>query len=829
MKVKNLLDEFPYWDIDNGVMVLADRTCEAGLRLSLLPDLTPISNVTAMQKAAMRAIPPGSRLRFMTNVGRAPDTVIKDYVSRTTAEDSFSSRITEARANHLESLRRDGYLTSWDTTVSVCLNPRIKPDNKKRKAIADLELDERIEAITRVRTSLERFLAQAGFDPRPMTTQDIYETIYRYVNPGDDFVELGDYEPTHQRYPRKAVKMYEGLRPPTLSAQLLKSPIDNRRAGYLLVGDMYVMMLAMHCEPDEVFPLLGNVLIGTSLDCSVIIDLIHQQQGETIRGVKGANQRNGASGSKGMYLDSDVTESLDQGRGLLTYLTRTGEHMYQTSVLVVLRGRDLDELRYTADIALSGFAKVPGAPFKRLKQGLKEPFIMGAPFNGRSYEEFVSLVEKHASYFLPVNGPWKGSKEAQAVYHTRYNTLATHYTFDPRNKNKHALFLGATRSGKTFTAQFQASEELRDARVDLRVVDRGLSWERVIKKFGGVVIPVEAGGGVCINPFDLPEGETKPSNYHKGFLLNLIRAMVPGENKAIEGEENTLLTYAIEQAYSNARSQVQVSKDSDLVWEEELEPFYLSDFKRTLLSLSSVGDQPLTAKERDMATSLARRLEQWCGNTPLGKFIDGPTTLATADARAVLYETSSFDKHKQLDAVGTMLIQNEIWNQATKSRQRRMILAIDEAWAITQNPYSCAFVVEMARRGAKEGVALWLLTHSIKDVVGPGREGLLGMNTYYLFKLNSEDAEVQEYLKLSDRIMEEYQSLTGQKGHYNEFLLVSKREGGDEAAILRLITSPKDYWYLTNDADDLAVIEQMVEIEGSEERAIQKLALEGVA
>ena len=123
---------------------------------------------------------------------------------------------------------------------------------------------------------------------------------------------------------------------------------------------------------------------------------------------------------------------------------------------------------------------------------------------------------------------------------------------------------------------------------------------------------------------------------------------------------------------------------------------------------------------------------------------------------------------------------------------------------------------------------MWILTHELADVIGEGKEGLLGMNTFYLFKLDGKEEGVQSHLHLSDEVIEQYLGLTGQKGHYNEFLLVSKREGGSEAVILKLMTSPQDYWYLTNDADDLAAIERLSITEGSDTLAIQKLALEGV-
>ena len=772
--VKNLLREFPYWDVDDGVMVLTDGACEAGLTTTLLPELSDASvgQITAMLKATLRATPPGSRIRFTTTVGPCNEELLNTYCGLTDAQEPVAKHLTEVRHGFLESQRRAGYLTRWDSTISVCLKPSVKPRKKQLNALATLDLEDREAAVKRVCAGIERYLDQVGFKPRRMTTQDVFEHVYRYLNPGSDQVALGPYRPTHQRYPSQAVERFEGLRPPTLAAQLAKTPIDNTRPGHLLVGETYIKMLALHTEPDEVFPTLGNLLLGSSVDCTVIVEMKHEEQGETLRGIKGTNQRNGASAAvPGMYVDSDQAENLQQGRALLSYLTRTGEHVFQTGAVLVLRSKDLAELSYVADLALSRLAQVPGTPFRQLFQGVKGPWTAVAPFNGRRYEEFVSLVESHAAYFVPVHGPYQGGKKPLALFHTRHNTLAGFDTFDPRTKNKHALFLGGTRSGKTFTAQYIAQQHLRDASVDLRVIDRGLSWERLTRSFGGVVIPVEAGGSVTVNMFDLEPDQTRPGAYQKAFLLNVLRAMVPSEKVAAR-DENAVLTYAIEQAYENARTQVEVEVNGELTWIEEFEPFYLSDFKRTLKSLSSIGDQPLSQTERDVADALARGLETWCGNTPLGRFVDGPTTLATSEARVVLYETSGFDNQPQLDVVGTMLIQNEIWKRARRSKQRKMILATDEAWAMTQNPHSCAFLVEIARRGAKEGISLWLLTHSIADVSGEGKDGLLGMSTFFLFRVNNEEDRIAQSLGLSAPVLADYKTLRGQKGCLQRVLSV---------------------------------------------------------
>lgn len=823
---KSLTTKLPYWDTLDDVMFLRSGQVEAGLKMSLLPELSDLSlgRLSGMLKATLRSTPPGSRIRFVTDIGPCDETMLRDYCRLTTATEPAASRMTASRYTFLESLRRQGALTRWDATVSLCTRPEFE-SKKQRAALAELEVSDKVAMIKRVCGSVSRYLAQLGVNPTMMSTQDIYETVYRYLNPSDAHVVLPTYVPTTNRYPSSLVTALEGLRPGTFRARVARSTVNNKKAGHLIVGEHYLKMIALYTEPDEAFPTMGNLLLGAGTHCTVVVEMTHEEQGETIRGVKSVNQRNGAgSGVQGMYQDSDADENLSQGRELLRYLTRTGDHMYQVSALVILKSRNLEELEYLTDQAHSRLARIPGAPFRVLRQGLKAPWLAAAPFNGLRYEEYASLVETHASWTVPFNGPWSGSAEPVALFHTRHNTLVSLDPFDPRNKNPHALFLGETRSGKTFTAQYLATEAMRKEELDLRVIDRGLGWKRVVEAFGGAVIPIEAGGSVSINPFELPEGETRPSGEHKAYLLSLLRAMLPAENKEKEGEEDAILTYTLQEVYTTAVNRKPAVVNGERVWEETFTPFRLSNYKRALLTLSAIGDQPLSAREREIATSLARRLEVWCGDTPLGQFIDRPTSLPTVNTRAVLYETSSFDKQPRLDAVGTMMIQWEIWKQATRHKQRRMILATDEAWAVLENEHSSKFMVETARRGAKEGIALWILTHSMEDVGGEGKAGLLMMSNYYLFRVTGEEDLIARNLKLTPNLMSEYATITGEKGRFNEFCHFTRRESGDEADILRLITCPEDYWRMTNHADDLARLEQETERTGSEEAAIQYLA-----
>ena len=105
--------------------------------------------------------------------------------------------------------------------------------------------------------------------------------------------------------------------------------------------------------------------------------------------------------------------------------------------------------------------------------------------------------------------PTFASERSVALYHTRDHTLVAVDSWDPKNKNPHTAFLGAPRVGKTFTAQYQFTETLRDEDVDGVVIDVGLNWKRTVEHYGGPVVRVDTSGRTSKNPLRFAAGAAR--------------------------------------------------------------------------------------------------------------------------------------------------------------------------------------------------------------------------------------------------------------------------------------------------------------------------------
>jgi conjugal transfer ATP-binding protein TraC len=819
---KDLLSELNIRDVVDGVALLDDGRMEVGIEITLPPALgmPDFNDFMTYAKAAIHTTPDFSRVRFITMVVESDRSYLDEYKKRATAKEDIARLLAESRHAYYTDLWKRGYVLSWRTFVSVTVGTKgFKwPWDKQTLTYSSKLLDK----AKRVRQRLANHFSQLNFHPRELGTQDVFALVFRYLNPSLAKVTLGKYESTYQDYPEKLVMENPALRAPSFRTQVAKSTVNNSNLSYLRVGEEYLKCLAMMSIPDKTRVGIGNLILRSGLRQTYVADFTHVPQQETLAKIKRRNANTFGNMGSETYVDSDVEEGLHEGRDLVKHIVRSGDHTFQVSAALFLYAKDLDDLHDTTVSALSSLASIPGQPFTMIDSGIYDPWISLCPFSGNDYLEKVELVESNAVHLLPLAGTWSGSQNAVALYHTRSGALVSVDSFDARNKNWHVLYLGDTRSGKTFAAQYQLSETLKDDTIDAIIIDRGLSWSNVVRAYNGVVIKIEPGGETSINPFQLEEGELVPSEAKKAFLLSILKAMCPSNAGAEEADETALFAAAIEEVYDAHRTE---RRDESGEFYETLERFTLSDYIKTLLNLSAIGKRRVTDYDKEIAASLARRLQIWTGDSPLGRFIDRPTTLPTSMAKVVLFETSAFDSMPMLDAVGTMLIQAEVWQRARGNVERKLILAVDEAWAILRNRHSCALTLEIARRGGKEGIGLWLITHSLADLVGEGKEALLGaFNSYFLVRLSTEDDLLRDTLKLPEEYLRVFASLTGEKNAYNELLYITRREGGMEAEVLILRPSSFDYWTFTNHADDLALLARKTKELGSRENAIRELA-----
>ena len=223
----------------------------------------------------------------------------------------------------------------------------------------------------------------------------------------------------------------------------------------------------------------------------------------------------------------------------------------------------------------------------------------------------------------------------------------------------------------------------------------------------------------------------------------------------------------------------------------------------------------LSEHHRDVAKDLAMRLQQWTGDSALGRFVDRQTNVPVSNARVVYYDTEGVRKHPQLRIVGTLLINNLVFQRVQQRLVRKRRSSSTRLGAlIKESEAGKAFVEELFRRLRTTGSGALLITQSYADVIDiPG----IVNNAPMMFglKVNAQERELwQRSLKLPEDVMTLAQRVTSEKGNFAEALCIIRRGDGYVGNIIAIHPTKTDYWTFTTDNVDKAKREAKIEEHG---------------
>jgi len=808
--------ELPYRELHDGVMHLQNGQYEGGVALEL-PNTAFVGNKVDLMLAfrhIVGALPHNARLRFSLETGPVQPDFLEAYKARLTATEPALRYLIDKRIELFEADWQAGGIREWRVYCSVRLG-------SPRKTFLNLTAEAREARTLRIRGITEQIIESlegVKFKARAMTDQDIFALCYRYHNPGLALSRPEQYCPSQRHYPAGAIEEIEGCTPATLRTRLGKSAVGNEELDHITVGNQFVKLFAMHTLPTaDTFPGMIHAAEAAGRNFFLTIDVLTEQADKTMQLITSRAKRyEAAAETTDYYVDPETRVLNRETRDALEHAHQTGDKFYECSVGLVLFDDDPEVLKRRVRETASALATVPGNPFMQLTHGVLKPYLNFAPFSGGEHDQKLSLTTSNIVHLLPISGPWQGSDKPVALYRNRYYGLTRIDPFDREADAYNGLVLGQTGSGKTFFVQHLLSDFLADKTTQTVIIDRGSGYAPLVDAAHGVNIPVAVGGATSINPFDIRPGATEPTDEEKTLILGIIRAMIPGEGGTQQGLEDAILTAAITQVYAFSYRR--------LGNRATFETPTLSAFVRKLEQLDEVNDRHMEEGHRDIAQDLAMRLQQWTGDSALGKFVDRQTNVPLSDARVVYYDTEGIRKHPQLRSVGTLLINNLVFQRVQQRVGQETMIVLDEGWALVKESESGrAFVEELFRRLRTTGSGVLLVTQSFADVKDiPG----IVNNAPMIFglKVNAGERDLwQRILKLPKEVMELAEKVTSQRGVFTEILCIFRRGDGYVGNIIALHPTQADRWTFTTDNVDKATREAKVKEHGSLDRAMPDL------
>jgi conjugal transfer ATP-binding protein TraC len=831
---RSLTQEFPYWEIQDGIMILEDGRAEVGVEIMLQPtlliDQSELNRLVHMARSILRnGIPQRSRGRLIVESAPTPEIQIEAYRTAFDPAHPTAQTIQEERFAFWKQLWQEGQLLRRRLFFCVTFGNKRPP----RLPFHPDELAALAEDAQKIRERIRMLARSQGIEVREMDTQEVFALVYRYLNPGSRLARTPQYQPSWQYYPKAAMQRVPSLRPPTLRTQLLRSEVDNSRREMLYVGGRYLGIFTLYTIPDETFTQMGDLLaLAGSQEYYLVVDFYHEPYERALKALKARARRFYAAASNTeTYVDPNVRVGHQETEGAIQHISQTGDHVFQVGVALIAIERTASDLERRTNQIAGKLAEIPGNPFRQLRNGLFEPWRLRAPFSGQSSDEMVSLLESNAADLVPLTGNWKGHEQPVVLFQNRFMNLTPFDPFTPTTTNWNGIVAGGSGSGKTFFTQYMLADLLRRNDVDVIILDRGRNYQALVEAFGGAFLDIRPGGDTSVNMFDLEEGQQEPSTQKLQDVLRFLRAILPpGTDRTEEAVENALLEAAIAQTYKRTSPDL---PQPDGSYRKVYQGARLSDLMQTLVLLDEIGARPASATEKEIARSLALRLQSWVGNTPKGSFLDKNTSIPVAEARVVCYELEGL--RDDLEIIGTLLIADLVWKRAKKQKDgagRRVLVVLDEAWKVFQSPYASSLIEELYRRFRFLGGGIWSITQTLSDFSREGPQALLA-NTSFFFLLRMTHTEpeldvMRRVIGMPDQAIAIHEKLTQVKRVYSEVLAWVRTTEGRQGDLLAIRPSAFDYWMFTSTKDEVAHRQQVIkQHNGNVVQAIRSLARRG--
>lgn len=267
--------------------------------------------------------------------------------------------------------------------------------------------------------------------------------------------------------------------------------------------------------------------------------------------------------------------------------------------------------------------------------------------------------------------------------------------FSKKLPNANSVVLATSWAWKSFTMKLEILRYLLLG-IDVIVIDPENEYKWLCDKVGGTYINISANSSQVINPFDLPP-KIEDVEYGKWDLLRvqimnliwMISVLVGG----LWPTEESLLDKALQSVYS--------LKDIT---------FDLDNYEGREVPI--MEDLLVVLEGMEWGNLLAIKLSKYVSWT-FGKLFNSKTNVNLDTGLTVF---SIRDLEDAFKTAWMFNILNFIWT-TVRSRKRKRLLIVDEAWIMMQNDTSAEFLFGLIKRARKYGLGVTTITQDVEDFV----------------------------------------------------------------------------------------------------------------
>ena len=296
-------------------------------------------------------------------------------------------------------------------------------------------------------------------------------------------------------------------------------------------------------------------------------------------------------------------------------------------------------------------------------------------------------------------------------------------------ENANMVVFAKSGAGKYFTVKIEAIRSMMTG-ADVLIIDPENEYQKLSDAVGGSYIRLSLSSDVRVNPFDLPkvvdtEDADDALRANLVTLHGLLRLMLGGAtaqnvNVTLSPEEEADLDQALIDTYAR------LGITSDPLTHHSIPPT-MADLYDTLLHMGGTGP------------ALAQRLRKYTTGTFAGIF----SQQSNIDINNSMVVFNIRDLEDELRPVAMYIVLSHIWN-ITRSRKRKRMLIVDEAWQLMKYEDSANFLFSLAKRARKYYLGITTITQDVEDFMGSkmGRAIVANSSMQLLLKQSSSAVDV---------------------------------------------------------------------------------------
>lgn len=303
-------------------------------------------------------------------------------------------------------------------------------------------------------------------------------------------------------------------------------------------------------------------------------------------------------------------------------------------------------------------------------------------------------------------------------------------------ENANMVVFAKSGAGKSFTVKLEGLRSMMLG-AEVLIIDPENEYQKLAEAVGGSYIRLSLNSDVRINPFDLPkvvdsEDANDALRANLVTLHGLFRLMLgssSGGSANLTPNEEADLDQALIDTYARA------GITSDPLTHASTPPTIINLFD-TLLHMGGTGP------------SLAQRLRKYTTGTFAGIF----SQQSNIDINNQMVVFNIRDLEDELRPVAMYIVLSHIWN-ITRSKLKRRLLIVDEAWQLMKYEDSANFLFSLAKRARKYYLGLTTITQDVEDFMSSkmGRAIVANSSIQLLLKQSASAVDVlSDVFKLTD-------------------------------------------------------------------------------